>query len=60
MVQVGRNVQNWLNIMSSYMIKVLPSEQMLLRMLSNIRGGVFYILPFVLSLYHVTMISFPE
>jgi len=60
MVQVGRNVQNWLNITSSYMIKVLPSEQMLLRMLSNIRGGVFYNLPFVLSLYHVTMISFPE
>jgi len=59
-VHVGRSVQNWLKIMSSYMIKVLPTEQILLRMLSNIRGGVFYNLPVVLSLYHVTMISFPE
>jgi hypothetical protein len=51
---VGRGVQKWLKIMASYMIKVLPTHQIVFRMLSNIGDGEFYNLPIVLSSFHVT------
>ena len=61
MVQVGESVPNWLKITSLYVKKVLPTQQILLRMLSNIRGGQYYNnLPIVLSSFHVIMILFPE
>ena len=51
---VGRGVQKWLKIVASYVIKVLPTQQIVFRMLSNIGDGELYNLPIVLSSFHVT------
>jgi hypothetical protein len=56
-MQLGRSIQNWLSLPSSYVAMLQSTQQTLLRIFSNIGHVKFYnILPILLTSVHVTMI----